>query len=232
MAVLHHQFGANGLKSCLEVGSLREPPAPKPALQILNTDPVGMGSHWILVSTYGCNDGDVDVFDSAGGTYLRLTCLRSVANFAKPVTSMALVLKFVDVQVQPDTDSCGIFAIANCVSLLHGIDPVTVEYDVNAMREHLHKCMANRHFDMFPHKINEPGDRYRNIHVERLHCSCKLPEDSDLYFECISCKHWFHTECENLGHKTVQQIKRDKQLRCVKCASKRRGRGRGRGKRY
>ncbi len=66
----------------LEVGSRREPPAHKPAIQILNTDTVGMGSHWVVVSTHKCNNGDVDVFDSAGGSYLRLTCLRVVAKLS------------------------------------------------------------------------------------------------------------------------------------------------------
>ena len=74
-------------KSCLDVVCLKEPAAGPSAVQIINTDPVGSGSHWIIQSTVNCNDGDVEVLDNSGvggRGALRFTCHRAVSKFATP----------------------------------------------------------------------------------------------------------------------------------------------------
>ena len=38
---------------------------------------------------------------------------------------------------QINGNDCGAYAIANMVSILHGIDPRSVSYNVSAMRRHL-----------------------------------------------------------------------------------------------
>ena len=64
VAMLKNQYPhANGLKSCPDVFSLKELTASHFALQIINTDPLGCGSHWIALSTVDCNDGDIEVLN-------------------------------------------------------------------------------------------------------------------------------------------------------------------------
>ena len=43
-------------------------------------------------------------------------------------------------QQQKGTSDCGLFCIANSVALANGIDPSTVSWDQNKMRDHLYKC--------------------------------------------------------------------------------------------
>ena len=53
---------------------------------------------------------------------------------------------------QTNGNDCGAYAIANMVSILHGIDPRSVSYNVSAMRRHLQQGLENKKTTVFPIK--------------------------------------------------------------------------------
>ena len=60
-----------------------------------------------------------------------------------------------DMQKQPDSSSCGLFAIAVATALTHGLDPVKLKWDVSKMRRHLQDCLETRKLTNFPSRIRE-----------------------------------------------------------------------------
>ena len=54
------------------------------------------------------------------------------------------------VQQQNDAISCGIFAIAFAIEIIHGVPPETVCFDAKKMREHLTYCIMTNKFKRFP----------------------------------------------------------------------------------
>ena len=141
------------------------------------------------------------------------------------------VIRFIYIHCDHQTNSmdCGVFAIANMVNLISGIEPAYVLYDKSKMRDHLFACMEAKKLTPFPHLTDEENvqasGRVLHMESEELHCTCKLI-DSGYYFECTNCHKWFHPQCQGIN-KTQQQIERAKNLRCVRCQTQaRRGRGR------
>ena len=56
---------------------------------------------------------------------------------------------------------------------------------------HLKTCMENRKFEMFPHveerqELKMKGGRILQTHVKELFCTCRLPEDDQVYFQCTN----------------------------------------------
>ena len=49
-------------------------------------------------------------------------------------------------------NDCGVYAIANMVSILHGVDPSSISFNVAAMRRHLLQGLENKKITVFPHR--------------------------------------------------------------------------------
>ena len=58
----------------------------------------------------------------------------------------------VRVRKQQGVDDCGLFAVANAVSLVRKIDPATVTYVQSQMRAHLINCFQECKMTSFPSK--------------------------------------------------------------------------------
>ena len=190
-----------------------------PGVQIMNTDPFGKGQHWILVSTLHCDDGVIDIYDSAQGSYLRSSVVECLAKYIPTKTGDSLTFRFILCDKQKNGNDCGMYAICNMVSLLHNQDPCSLVYPAERLRRHLRLCMENRSFTVFPYcDIGcKPGSRVTAIHTENLFCTCKMPEDDSLYFECTKCRKWYHPQCQGLGFMTQEEINAKKTLKCIKC---------------
>ena len=61
-----------------------------------------------------------------------------------------LCIRVAAVQQQTNGTNCGLFAIANATSLLHGIDPETVTFNEYETREHLINCIEGKKLFPFP----------------------------------------------------------------------------------
>ena len=74
--------------------------------------------------------------------------------------------------------------------------------------------MENKKFEMFPHveerqeELEMKGGRILQTHVKELFCTCKLPEDDQLYFQCTNCKLWYHPPCQGLRRLSEIAIKK------------------------
>ena len=124
-------------------------PTNKKFIQILHVE----DSHWIAVS-------NIDVRQD---TILRNQgCVYDSFNFGisnhtkKQIASLTKTIKreqqldVMNVMLQPDTSSCGLFALAYAADLAHNIDPTLSQYDVGKMRLHLRMCLEGGHISPFP----------------------------------------------------------------------------------
>jgi hypothetical protein len=214
----------DGLFSVLEAGSMKYPRSTVPMIQIINTDVVGQSSHWITLSTLGTHDGTLEVYDSAGGSHLKLEAIKAICHVVNPTDVEYLTIHFMECDHQMNGNDCGVYAIANAVALCHDISPTDIRYNHLYMRTHLLNCMEAKKFTPFP---SEPtGDvllssqRRHGCWIEKLFCSCNMPEDDQMYFMCKMCKKWFHPHCEGLGHKNKEWIRKHPNLKCTVCQSK------------
>ena len=49
-------------------------------VQIFDTHPNDVGLHWICFSKFDCDDDDVNLYDSAGDTYISSAAEMAIAN--------------------------------------------------------------------------------------------------------------------------------------------------------
>ena len=96
-------------------------------------------THWIYISSKDCKPGTINVYNR----------IRSevIAALVK------CVLHFPDVQQQPNSSSCGLFALAYVSILCEGKDPTKMKYDFPCMRTHFLDCLQKKKFTAFPATI-------------------------------------------------------------------------------
>lgn len=108
-------------------------------LQIVHT----RNNHWIVFSTLGCLPKQVKVYDSL------------YSDFEEGTKNLLEKLFGSDVSYQVNSSprqegyvDCGLFAIANCVSLVNWCEPKS--FDQEKMRPHLIHCFEQCSFTRFP----------------------------------------------------------------------------------
>ena len=159
MEMLKSQFPSiGGLISCLEATNFSKPTRPKNEfVQVINTQPwsakkhLPAGNHWVTIATKGCNNLPSDVQSVALYDSLKLPPTPSVKKAASMMLKingkrqMHLVTMNCDSQL--NSSDCGIYAVANAVTLCLGDSPIHVRYfDGMSMRDHLsgqHLCMIS-----------------------------------------------------------------------------------------
>ena len=103
------------------------------------------GNHWIVASSLGCSDNQVNVFDSL---------YTSVDEDTKSVIFNLFEfegepkLNIINIQVQDGVDDCEIFAIAYITALAFDTEPA--QFQQSLMREHILKCFQDRMMVPFP----------------------------------------------------------------------------------
>ena len=114
-------------------------PAGARALQIIHT----RGNHWIVASTIGCQPGEVKIFDSLYKSIDLATMTLISTIFGNEITTVHLE----ESQQQQGSCDCGIFAIATCTALAHGVTPI---FKQATMRHHLYECFCHGTLTPFP----------------------------------------------------------------------------------
>lgn len=167
-----------------------------PFLQILNT-----GAHWVCISTLGCRQGHLVVYDSlvTPGTRLSLDTQCQVAwmTFGRHTS---LDVQFANVHRMAGNSDCGVFAIAYAVDLACGNDPTACSYDQRSMRPHLLSCLRKGSMVPFPSKPRKPRSSFLSNQEIPLTCEChtpaaKLRKDFLLTVSCFTCRQLFHKSC-------------------------------------
>ena len=103
--------------------------------------------HWIVASTIACSKNEVKVYDSVFNTTdaetRKIIC--NVFNLArKPKFTYE---KF---QKQIGPSDCRLFTIAAATALALGLNPVQVQFQQAAMRNHLLNCFEKGYLEAFP----------------------------------------------------------------------------------
>ena len=77
-----------------------------PIVQIFDTHPNDVGLHWICFSKFNCDDDVVNLYDSAGGTYISSAAEMAIAN--KMFSPMPKIfVRHFKCSVQTNTNDCG-----------------------------------------------------------------------------------------------------------------------------
>ena len=148
--------------------------------------------HWITISTFGADEGEVFVYDSlycsvSSSVKAQIACLLATKK-------EKIELKFIDVQMQSGKYDCGLFAVAFATALVHGQQPGKFMFDQQAMRKHLRLCLQNKVMPMFPiKKTRRVMAKVKSVDYIEIYCTCRMPPIPDVeMIECTKCKSWFH----------------------------------------
>ena len=166
-------------------------------IQILN---VMCGSHWITVSNVNCEPNTVNVYDSAYA-YIDSDTKLQICSLLRPICDV-LKLRMPNIQRQPNSFDCGVFAIATATELALGKDPLLCYWDTTQMRCHLIRCIEQGTMESFPQKKHRRiplGNQYKKTMSTKIYCVCRMPnQTSKAMIKCDSCGKWMHKECMGL----------------------------------
>ena len=154
-------------------------------------------NHWCVVSTVGCENGAVNVYDSLYST----VSSKTIHLIASLICSSAakLVIKMMDVEKQSNGSDCGVLAIAYTFDICSGFDPCQVRFDHRKIRQHLITCLERCQFSRFPVFGERKSAAVKSSKTIDLHCSCRMPEQpGDEMAECDKCHVWYHRHCMDI----------------------------------
>ena len=186
-------------------------------VQIINLD----NRHWCVVSNSSCSQGEVNVHD---------TMYPEVQSSSLPIIASlvfnrlpTLKVNMVDVGRQTNRSDCGMLAVAIAYDLCPGKDQSTVEYDHNAIRSPLTKCLKNCSLSQFPIQGQRLAEGVTSFKDVELYCTCRMPEmaedrDKVPMAECDVCKEWYHQSCIDIPNEVFD--KKNVHWKCKFCNKK------------
>ena len=191
-------------------------------IQIINRLPINQGTHWLVLSNPGCQSNEVKIFDSAFDDipYLEEQVIASIVD----TKASDLQMLMMDVQRQTNGNDCGLFSIANAITLCLGLNPCDFNYRIPLMRSHLMKCLENREMKMFPLTVQGSRKRKKKSCIKStittdLFCVCRMPDTHTMYVYCDECGIEFHPACIDL---TDDEAKVMDSVYCLECKAHRR----------
>ena len=152
-------------------------------MQIVNLDPRGGGSHWVLLLTdMSCEqDTQALIYDSAHYNRVSAHIEKVIAQLMSPSKNLIQV-RWMESDRQRNSMDCGVYAIANMVAIAFGLDPIRITFDKNLIRMHLLECIKNAKFSPFPTRRSSRRHAtvsYHSIFI-LLECTCKIPASDAL----------------------------------------------------
>ena len=155
------------------------------------------------MSNAACHgEATVSVYDSAYTT-VGVATMVQVCSFLTPAAS-TLTFLMMNVQRQPNSRDCGLFAIAVAIELSQGRHPLVCSWDTQGMRQHLLNCLEAGNITPFPLlKVRQihPDNCIKNVTVCTVHCTCICRTVKQIHkprVKCNNCKEWFHNTCIGL----------------------------------
>jgi len=106
-------------------------------LQIVHVE-LGQTNHWVLLSTVGCPEGEIDLYDSLQQKPSSDT-QTVIARYLRS-SSPSIRIKLINVALQKGSTDCGLYAIAMMTSIAFEQDPEYIVYDHKGLRLHLKEC--------------------------------------------------------------------------------------------
>lgn len=113
------------------------------AMKVININ----NNHWVLISTFGCSQNTVKLYDSLNGSigFQTIDVIASLFWFETPTFSIKLMNVVWQWSVCPLCHSI-------MMSIAHGEEPDILRYDQEEMRDHLTSCFNNKEMTLFPSK--------------------------------------------------------------------------------
>lgn len=157
-------------------------------------------NHWVCAANIGCPENIVNVYDSIPAYSIDSPSLKRQLAAILRTQAPSFEVNFINVQRQIGSSDCGLFAIANAVSLCLGNDPHMLRYDQKQMRNHLYNCFENHSITPFPMKMipaRANRQRISTVRTVEVYCSCRQPYNAgkDHMIQCHACSEWFHDTC-------------------------------------
>ncbi len=142
----------------------------KPFVQILHDGRL----HWIAISTYNCQPGEVCYMDSLFRGRITDKVKQQICSLLHSQNDV-LKIKALPVQQQTNGVDCGVYAIAFISYLVFNKKyPVEVTFDQKVMRHHLIRALAADRLSQFP-IAEKQGKMCNQKEFElQLHCSCRM----------------------------------------------------------
>ena len=164
--------------------------------------------HWIVASNFNVHTRDarqdsVQIYDSLLSKSINLATKKSICSFLQPIPD-TIFFELMNIQGQPNSHDCGMFAIACATEIAHERNPVLCHWTVPLMRKHLLACLEKGHMDCFPitrKRRNGLGTAVRKSIRENIYCLCRMPDDKQPMIQCGSCMRWHHLQCVALDEK-------------------------------
>ena len=156
----------------------------------MNTDPNGSWVHWFAFPTLGTGPDIVNIYDSSPNPGNPSSAVENAIAKLFHTEAAMLTLKFISCDQQNNTRDCGLFVVANVTELVFKGESGTVRYaNGDILRFYLTECLENRSMSIFPKVgILDPRTKHCLVFKIPLFCTCRMPEDNELYFTCLSCK--------------------------------------------
>ena len=156
-----------------------------------------MCHHWNVVSTIGCKENEIKLYDSIYINSIASDTAASIASLLH-LSSDTVNVDIMNVQRQGNGSDCGLFSIAFMTALCYGMDPTQILFDQSALRHHLITSFEKKAMTPFPEVKGKPARKpVRKTLSISIYCSCRQVERYPMA-ECDVCKKWYHEKCENI----------------------------------
>ena len=125
------------------------------------------------MSAVSCQSGVVHAYDSLYKTLSKETRYLIASMIYVPSSDLQIVM--MDVEEQSNGSDCGVLAIAFAFDICSGMDPCSVRFHHNQIRQNLATCLENCQVSRFPILGGRECVQRKPVTV-KLHCSCRMPE--------------------------------------------------------
>ena len=197
-------------------------------------------SHWLLVSNAKINKenrrNSISIYDSMTHKDYEISpAVQSQISQILRNDCDNSAEETINVSIEPCPQQnngydCGIFCIANAVSICLGIDPSSIKYTGNMREEFLKmiklkKVICFTHERVATHNIplltkTEMMSRLNVLHCINLNielkiiCFCRMPKKFGDTFFCEKCKIEYHFKCNFISYDLKNELSK---LLCLKC---------------
>ena len=166
-------------------------------------------NHWVTVTNINCPSGCIDVYDSMYN-FIKLDTMLQISSFVRS-NDKFLQFRLVNVKRQPDSYSCGQFAIATAVELANGNEPALCNWTVHQMRTHIIQCFQDQRMTPFPRESRArrltSKNRFLKTEKEEVHCYCRMINDPNREMvQCEKCNRWYHCDCARFNKDSAKEL--------------------------
>lgn len=169
--------------------------------------------HWVTVTSIGCAQGSLRVYDSMYRNLDEIS-LSQIASFVTVDPIRGLIIDFAEFQKQRNKMDCGLYAVAAAFSLTLGKDASQDHYDDMKLRSHLHSCLERSALEEYPKYSGTVLKRQDKRIMAYVCCVCKRVVCRNIT-KCTLCLKSCHVPDPN--RTSPCSVSSDRGTRCTSC---------------